>query len=190
MNKDKLLCRSLAVYVSDDSVTKKKIFKVYHDDLLSNHFARVQTENVIRKKYFWLSILFKIEEYIRTYFNCQRVPVHHHKLYNKFNFILSSDENSFYTMIMNFITNISSMRNLYINKTCDAILMLMNKLTKHAIYIAIIKKLNAKNFAKLLWREFISYYNMMRNIISNRSSLFMNHFWSTLCWHLNCETSV
>ena len=94
-------------------------------------------------------MLFKINEYIRIYFNCQRVRVHHHKSYNKFNFISSNDENLFYIMIMNFIINMSSTKNLYIDKINNAILILMNKLTKHAMYIAIIKDLNAKNFAKL-----------------------------------------
>ena len=95
-------------------------------------------------------MLFKINEYVCIYFDYQRVRVHHHKLYNKFNFISSSDEDSFYIMIMNFIIDMSSTRNLYINKINDAILILINKLTKHATYIATIKNLNVKNFAKLL----------------------------------------
>ena len=94
-------------------------------------------------------MLFKINEYICICFDCQRVRVHHHKSYNKFNFISLNDENSFHTMIMNFIIDMSSARNSYINKINDAILILMNKLTKHATYIATIKNLNAKNFAKL-----------------------------------------
>ena len=113
--------------------------------------------------------------------------VHHHKLYNKFNFISLNDENSFHTIIINFIIDMPSAKDSYINKINNAILILMNKLMKHATYIATIKNLNAKNFAKLLWREFISHHDMMRDIISNRNSLFTNHFWSTLCWHLNAR---
>ena len=94
-------------------------------------------------------MLFEINEYIRICSDYQRVRIHHHKLYNEFNSISSNDEDSFYTVIMNFITDMSSTRNLYIDKINDAILMLMNKLTKHATYIATIKNLNAKNFAKL-----------------------------------------
>ena len=95
-------------------------------------------------------MLFKINEYVRICSDCQRVRVHHHKSYNEFNFISSSDEDSFYIIIMNFIINMSSTKNSYINKINNAILMLMHELTKHATYIATIKNLNAKNFAKLL----------------------------------------
>ena len=94
-------------------------------------------------------MLFKINEYVCICFDCQRVRVHHHKLYNEFNFISSNDEDSFHTIIMNFIIDMSSTRNSYIDKINDAILILINKLTKHATYIATIKNLNAKNFAKL-----------------------------------------
>ena len=52
MNEDKLLRRNLAIYILNDFITKKKIFKIHHDNFLLNHFARVWTENVIRKKYF------------------------------------------------------------------------------------------------------------------------------------------
>ena len=75
--------------------------------------------------------------------------VYHHKLYDKFNSISSNDENSFYIMIINLIIDMSSAKDSYIDKINNAILILMNKLIKHAIYIATIKNLNAKNFAKL-----------------------------------------
>ena len=187
-----MLRRSFAIYVLNDFVTKKEIFKIRHNNIFLIYFARVRIENVIYKKYFWLNIWFKINEYIRIYFNCQRVRVYHHKLYNKFNFILSNDENLFYTIIINFIIDMLLTRNLYINKINDIILILINKLTKHAIYIAIIKNLNIKNFAKLLWRKFISHHDIMRDIILNKNSLFTNYFWSTLCWHLNikCQFNI
>ena len=132
-------------------------------------------------------MLFKIDEYVCIYFDYQRVRVYHYKSYNKFNFISSNDENSFYIIIMNFLIDILSTRNLYINKINDIILILINKLTKHATYIATIKNLIVKNFAKLFWREIISPHNIMRDIISNKNLLFMNHFWSMLCWHLNVK---
>ena len=94
-------------------------------------------------------MLFEIEKYARTCSDCQRVRVYYYKLYNEFNFILSNDKNLFYTTIIDFIIDMLLTKNRYIDKICYAILMLINKLTKHAIYITIIKKLNVKNFAKL-----------------------------------------
>jgi len=53
-------------------------------------------------------------------------------------------------MIMNFITDMLSAKNLYIEKTSDAILIMINKLIKHAIYISMIKDLNVERLANLL----------------------------------------
>ena len=75
--------------------------------------------------------------------------VHYYKSYKDFAFILSDDVNFFYIIIMNFITNMFFMKNLYIEKTNDVILIMMNKLIKYLTYIAIIKTLNAKNFINI-----------------------------------------
>jgi len=42
----------------------------------------------------------------------------------------------------------------------------------------------------LLWWEFVSQHEMMRSIISNWDSLFINHFWITLCWHLEAKRKL
>jgi len=76
--------------------------------------------------------------------------VHHHKLYKKLTFISSESVNSFHMMIMNFITDMLSAKNSYIEKTSDAILIMINKLIKHAIYISMIKDLNVERLTNLL----------------------------------------
>ena len=91
-----------------------------------------------------------IAEYVRNCSNCQRVRVHHHKSYENFTLISSNDVDSFHTMIMNFIIDISFARNSYIEKINDAILMLINKLIKYATYIATIKDLNTERLADLM----------------------------------------
>ena len=76
--------------------------------------------------------------------------MHHHKLYEKLTFISSKNVNLFYMMIINFITDMLSVKNSYIKKTSNAILIIINKLIKHAIYILMIKDLNIKKLANLL----------------------------------------
>ena len=41
MSENELLRRNLAIYVLNDFVTKKEIFKIYHNDFFLNQFARV-----------------------------------------------------------------------------------------------------------------------------------------------------
>ena len=190
MRKNELLRRDFVIYVFNDFATKKKILRMNHDDFDANHFARVRIENAIRRKYYWSNMIDDIVEYVRNCSNCQRVRVHHHKSYEDLTLISLDDVDSFHTMIMNFIIDMSFARDSYIEKINDAILVLINKLIKYATYIATIKDLNVERLADLMWREFICRHDMMRSIISNRDSLFTSHFWSTLCWHLRAKRKL
>ena len=76
--------------------------------------------------------------------------VYYYKFYNELILILTNNVNSFYIIILNFIINISFMRDLYINKTYDIILILINKFTKYVIYIIIIKNFKANKFINIL----------------------------------------
>ena len=58
--------------------------------------------------------------------------------------------NSFHIIILNFITNLLFTKNLYINKMCDFILILINKLIKHAMYIIIIKDLKINELINII----------------------------------------
>ena len=58
--------------------------------------------------------------------------------------------NLFYIVTIDFITNILSTRDSYINKIYDIILILVNKLTKYVIYIAIIKNLIVEGLINII----------------------------------------
>ncbi len=190
MRNDELLHRDLAVYVFNDFATRDEILRMNHDDFEADHFARAHIKTAIRRKYYWLKMLKEMMKYVRIYSDCQWVQVHHHKFYEKLMFISSESVNSFYIMIMNFITDMSSAKNSYIEKTSNAILIMIDKLIKHVIYISTIKDLNVERLANLLWWKFVSQHEMMRSIISNQDSLFINHFWITLCWHLEAKRKL
>ena len=76
--------------------------------------------------------------------------VHYYKFYDELILISLNNVNSFHIMILNFITDLSFARDLYINKTCDFILILINKLIKHVMYIIIIKDLKINKFVDII----------------------------------------
>jgi len=76
--------------------------------------------------------------------------IYYYKLYKELSSISFKNSQLFKTITINFIIDILFAINLYIEKINNAILVLINKLIKHATYIATIKELNIKSFAKLL----------------------------------------
>ena len=76
--------------------------------------------------------------------------VYYYKLYENLTFISLKNVESFIIVIFNFITNMLFAKNFYTNKIYNVILILMNKLIKHATYININKILNTKNLVDLI----------------------------------------
>ena len=76
--------------------------------------------------------------------------VYYYKPYKKLISISSDNVNFFYTIIINFIINILSAKNSYINKIYNAILVLIDKLTKYAIYVITIKNLKIDRLTNLI----------------------------------------
>ncbi len=155
MKNDELLRRDLAIYVLNDFVIRNEILHMNHDDFEADYFAYTHIKTAIRRKYYWSKMLKEMMKYVHICSNCQRMQMHHHKLYEKLTFISSESMNSFHMMIMNFITDMLFAKNSYIEKTSDVILIIINKLIKHAIYISMIKDLNVERFVNLLWWKFV-----------------------------------
>ena len=76
--------------------------------------------------------------------------IHYYKFYNELISILLNNVNLFHIIILNFIINLLFAKNLYINKTYDFILILINKLIKHVTYITIIKDLKINKFINII----------------------------------------
>ena len=76
--------------------------------------------------------------------------VYYYKFYNKLILISLNNINLFYIIILNFIINLLFARNLYIEKICDFILILINKLIKYITYITIIKDLKINEFINII----------------------------------------
>ena len=76
--------------------------------------------------------------------------VYYYKSYRELISISSDNVDLFYTIIINFIINILSARNLYTSKIYNIILVLIDKLTKHVIYVITIKNLKIDKLANLI----------------------------------------
>ena len=76
--------------------------------------------------------------------------IHHHKPYEKLFSISPNNVISFHIVTLNFITNMPSARDPYMRKTCDVILIMIDKIIKHATYIIITMNLKTDKLADIL----------------------------------------
>ena len=76
--------------------------------------------------------------------------IHYYKSYKELFSISLNNVISFYIVTLNFITNMLSARDLYIKKTCDVILIIIDKIIKHVTYIIITINLKVDKFIDIL----------------------------------------
>ena len=76
--------------------------------------------------------------------------IYYYKSYNELISILSNNVNLFYIIILNFIINLSFIKNIYIDKIYNFILILINKLIKYITYIIITKDLKINKLINII----------------------------------------
>ena len=80
---------------------------------------------------------------------------------------------------MDFVTGLPKSLSAH-GKPCDAVLVVVDRYTKYAIYIETQGTLKAEGLADLLLYHVFSRFGVPAGIVSDRGSLFTSKFWSTL----------
>lgn len=62
----------------------------------------------------------------------------------------------------------------------DTLLVVVDRLTKYAHFIAIWHPYTAKDIVVVLTKEVVKLHDFPRTIVSDRDRIFMSHFWSEL----------
>ena len=84
-------------------------------------------------------------------------------------------------IFMNFVIDLSS--NKRDKVVYDLIFMIIDKCTKMIKYLSIIIKIDAAKLTNVFFKKIILHFDMSTDIINDKDFLFINVFWSILCYH-------
>ena len=147
---------------------------------MSKYFETQKTLKLIQRKHYWVVCAEQIKTYVRIYNVCQRIKVFRHKSYEKLNFLFLS-EVSWKEIFMNFIIDLSSNKR---NKVVyDLILVIIDKCIKMIKYLSVSIKIDVLKLTNVFFEKIVLHFDISADIIINRDFLFINAFWSTLCYH-------
>ncbi len=169
-----------SLYVSEDLSVREKLLKRHHDDLLARHFDADKISELLNRKYYWKSMIKNVKEYINTCDICQRVKMKHHLSYDELR-SLSRLTNSWKEITMNFITDLPSSK--WKEVMYDSILMIVDHYMKMMHYLSTKKTLTVVELAELFFEQIVLRYEILNDIIIDKDSLFINAFWSEICYH-------
>ncbi len=77
---------------------------------------------------------------------------------------------------MNFIIKLPKLTNLATKDKYNFILIIINKFIKYLYIIACKKKFIVKQLKYIVLNRFIRYYNILKELISNRDKLFTSNY--------------
>ena len=177
---EELVRHNERLYILDDEVVREEIVSKNHDDSLIEHFDVEKTLKLIQRKYFWLDCAKQTIAYVQTCDVCQRIKASRHKSYDELT-SLSISKKSWKKIIMNFVIDLSSSKRKEV--VYDSILIVVNRYIKMTKYIFVIVKIDVVALTKMFFEEIVLRFDFFNDIVSDKEFVFINVFWSTICYH-------
>ncbi len=177
--------KKLWVFESDQ--LKLNIIRKIHDQSASEHSDIRRTCKYLHKWYYWSQMKETVERYVRNCHICKRSKASRDK-YSRLLNSLSISNRSWMNIIMNFVTKLSKIKNDF-----NAILMIMNRLTKMHHYVScIIEKENTfvEKTTRLLIDHVWKLHELSNTIISDRESQFISFVWKAVCETLKINVKL
>ncbi len=184
LNSQEMIEYNESLYVSKDLSVREELLKRHHDDLLAKHFDADKISELLNHKYYWKSMIKNVKEYIDTCDIYQRVKMKCHLSYDELKSLLRLT-NSWKEITMNFITDLSSSK--WKEVMYDLIFMIVDYYTKMMHYLFIKKTLTVVKLAKLFFKKIALRYEVLNDIVIDRDNLFINAFWSKICYYVKMK---
>jgi hypothetical protein len=157
-----------------------------HDQFASNHSEINKTIKLLRRNHRWSRMIRDVKQYVWNCHTCKRVKTARNKYHELLN-SLSMSNRSWTDIIFDFVTK------LFDNKDCNAILMIVNKLSKMHHYIFCTTNENETRIEKII-KLFIQHvwklHELFITMISNKDSQFISLIWDTICRILRIKAKL
>jgi len=172
------------VFIPDDKQIKQEIMNECHDVPTAGHMGMNKTFLLVTRHYIWRRIAKEIDEYVKTCDMCQSNKSSNH-LKNGLLQPIDIPAKKWQTMTMDLITHLPKTK-----KGNDAIVVMVDKLTKTVRFAACKTAIDAPGLAKIVMREWVRVHGVPNEIISDRDARFTARFWKALWKELGTKLSM
>jgi transposase InsO family protein len=153
---------------------RERCMRQAHDSPVGGHKGVTKTLELVRRYYWWPTVRRDVNSYVTTCSSCQR---------NKARNVLPGGplqslpipEAPWHSVSMDYITGLPCTAAGY-----DAVYVVVDRLTKMAHFVPCTKDITAAGTAELFVREVARLHGYPLDIVSDRDSKFVSHFWQTL----------
>ncbi len=165
------------LWISKFDQLKLDIIKKVHDQFVWKHSNIRRICKNLHKWYYCSQTKQSVKRYVRNCHVCRRFKTSRNKYSKLLNF-LSISKRLWINITMNFVIELSE------NKSFNAILMIMNRLTKMHHYISCVtteEETNVEEIIRLLIKHIWKLHELLSIIMFDQDSQFISLIWKKIC---------
>jgi len=175
----RLLCRSHRIYVPRQQSLMQELIRLHHDCPSAGHWGVRKTLDLLQRHFDWDGISNDVKKYIATCPACQGKAVHRHKPYGKLS-PLPIPEYPFAEISLDWIVGLPESRRKN-GQSANAILTVVDRLTKYALFIPTRNDTTAADFSELFFKHVECRFGTPRGVVSDRDSRITSGYWAEIC---------
>jgi hypothetical protein len=162
------------LYIPDCDDLKRFIMDELHKRPYTGHPGYQKMITATRKQFYWPGLKKDIANYLAKCIECQQVKAEHRHPAGLLQ-PLPIPEWKWETISMDFITGLPTS-----TKQNDAIMVVVDKLSKSTHFIPVKSTCKAIDIANIFMKEIFKLHGMPKKIVSDRDTKFTSNFWKSL----------
>jgi hypothetical protein len=164
------------IWIAQNSALQTKLIHALHSTAIGGHSGSKATYNRMKQLFYWKGLKTDVESFVKQCSVCQQAKhetSHPTGLLNP----LPIPAGAWQDITMDFIEG------LPVSEGSNCILVVVDRYTKYAHFIALKHPFTAPVVAKAVLDNIIKLHGFLKSIISDRDRVFTSHFWKAL-FHL------
>ena len=151
-----------------------RLIQDHHDNLAAGHLGVAKTMQLLNRQYTWPEQSTEIERYMRNCHTYQRSKPTRHAPYGTLK-LLEIPNRPWQYLTMDFVTGLPP------DSGFNAILMVVDRLTKMRHLIPFRDTCTAQDLALLYLNSIFRYHGLPESVVSDHSLQFNSEFWRAFC---------
>ena len=167
------------LYVPDDPELHAELLRMYHESPVAGHMGRSRTYEALSREYYWPGMLDYVERWTRNCHTCRRATSSREAKQGVLR-PLPIPDRAWQDLSMDLITHLPE------SDEYNAILVVVDRLTKMRHFIPCCSTCDAEEVARLFINHVWKLHGLPRTIVSDRGPQFVSEFWK----HLTCRLGI
>ena len=184
IQKDRMVVLGRRMYLPDDQPLKRKVLQEAHESRFATHHGSTKMYRDLKDFYWWSNMKKEVAKYVAKCVICQQVKVERQKP-AKFLQPLSIPEWKWENITMDFVSGLPRGK-----KRSDAIWVIVDRLTKSALFLAMKMTDSVEKLAKLYVDEVVRLHGVPVSIVSDRDPRFTSRLWPSVQQALGTKLSL